>query len=190
MRLTRGCLASVLAGVALPALMLAALPAHGAPLKVAGTGSSSMAGTGSSAGHHITDEMAKALGLDFMVKNFGVAATTAINAVPNAYSKTQAYRDALAFNPDVVLFWFGGNDSWADTWPAHKGEFQADYTGLVRAFQALPTHPKTFLIRLWVFKEGPAQKTVLDQEILPMIAKIGVDTNSTVIDYRTFIEPH
>jgi MYXO-CTERM domain-containing protein len=89
-----------------------------------------------------------------------------------------------------VLFWFGGNDSWVDVWTAHKGEFQPDYTSLVRAFQALPSHPKTFLIRLWVFKEGPAQKVVLDQEILPMIAKIAVDTNSTVIDYRTFIEPH
>jgi MYXO-CTERM domain-containing protein len=180
----------LVAGLALSALTLAARPAHAAPLKVACTGSSSMAGVGSSAGRHIPDELGKALGPDFMVRNFGVAATTAIKALPNAYASTPQMNDALAFNPDVVLFWFGGNDSWVDAWSAHKGEFRADYTSLVRAFQALPSHPKTFLIRLWVFKEGPAQKVVLDKEILPMIDEIALETKSTVIDYRTFIEPH
>ena len=46
---------------------------------------------------------------------------------------------AEAMNPDIVLFWFGGNDSFQATWDAHKGEFQADYTTLVRSFQALPS---------------------------------------------------
>jgi hypothetical protein len=30
-------------------------------------------------------------------------------AVSNAWWSTQQAKDALAFNPDVVLFWFGGN---------------------------------------------------------------------------------
>lgn len=112
----------------LPAFVLAALaafaaPALGAPLKVAVTGSSSAAGVGSSAGHHVSDELGKALGAGFAVTGFGAAATTAIKAVSNAYTATQQYRDALASNPDIVLFWFGGNDSWADVWPTHKGEF-------------------------------------------------------------------
>lgn len=149
-----------------------------------------MAGVGSSEGHHISDELAAALGADFTVMNFGVAATTAIKAVDNAYASTPQMAEALAFNPDVVLFWFGGNDSWADVWPEHGDEFKADYLSMVQEFQALPSHPKTFLIRLWVFQDGPAQLDVLDQEILPMIDEIGIETNSTVIDYRTFIEPH
>lgn len=169
-------------------LGLTAVPAFA--LKVACTGSSSMAGVGSSEGHHISDELAAALGAEFAVMNFGVAATTAIKAVDNAYYSTPQMTDALAFNPDVVLFWFGGNDSWADVWPEHGDEFKADYLSLVQEFQALPSHPKTFLIRLWVFQDGPAQLDVLDQEILPIIDQIGAETNSTVIDYRTFIEPH
>jgi hypothetical protein len=99
---------ALLAGVSFSALTLGALPALAAPLKVACTGSSSMAGTGSSAGHHIPDELAKALGTDFMVTNFAVAATTAIKTVPNAWASTSQMSDALASNPDVVLFWFGG----------------------------------------------------------------------------------
>jgi hypothetical protein len=161
-----------------------------APSKVACTGSSSMAGVGSSDGHHISDELGKALGADFTVENYAVAATTAIKAVSNAYASTPEYQQGLDSNPDIVLFWFGGNDSWADVWPDHGDEFKADYKSLVEAYQALPSHPKTFLIRLWVFQDGPAQLDVLDQEILPMIDEIGTETNSTVIDYRTFITPH
>ncbi len=149
-----------------------------------------MAGTGSSAGHHVSDELAKALGADFTVSNFAVAATTAIKSVSNAWASTPQMDDALASNPDVVLFWFGGNDSWADVWSAHADEFKADYTSIVQAFQALPSHPKTILIRLWVFKDGPAQLSVLDQEILPTIDAIAAETSSTVIDYRSFMEPH
>lgn len=149
-----------------------------------------MAGIGSSVGHHIPDELARALGPDFEVESFAVAATTAIKAVPNAWASTAQMTDALAFNPDVVLFWFGGNDSWVDVWTEHGDEFKADYTSLVQAFQALPSHPKTILIRLWVFKDGPAQLSVLDQEVLPMIDQIAAETSSTVIDYRSFIEPH
>lgn len=176
------------------ALALAPLQANArppkAPLKVACTGSSSMAGKGSADGHHVPDELAKALGPGFEVRNFAVARSAAIKAIPAAYASTLQMQEALAYKPDVVLFWFGGVDSWAETWPAHKSEFEADYTDLVRKFQALPSHPKTFLIRLWVFKEGPAQKAVLDKEIIPTIDKIAAETGSTVIDYRAFIEGH
>ena len=99
---------------------------------------------------------------------------TAIASVSTSYAATSQMKAALAYNPDVVLFWFGGNDSFKDVWDAHKGEFKADYTSLVRAFQALPSHPKTLLVRLWVFVNTPVQKTVLDQEILPIIDQMAI----------------
>jgi sialate O-acetylesterase len=177
-------------GLTFPAFMLAAASARAAPLKVACAGSTSVSGMGSSEGHHICDELGKALGPGFVVRGFGVRGSTALKSGPNTWISTPQMRDALAFNPDVVLFWFGGVETWKDIWPAHKGDFQADYTSLVRTFQALPTHPKTFLIRLWVFKEGPSQRAVLDQEIIPTIDRVAADTSSTVIDYRKFIEGH
>jgi hypothetical protein len=97
---------------------------------------------------------------------------------------------ALALNPDIVLFWFGGNDSFAGTWEAHKTEFKADYTSLVHAFQALPSHPKTFLVRLWVFVDSPVRRTVIDREILPIIDQIAAETGSTLIDYRAAFAMH
>jgi GDSL-like Lipase/Acylhydrolase family len=181
---------ATLALAGLAALSLPAAPTSAAPVKVACIGSTSVAGAGSSEGHHVCDELGKALGADYEARGFGVARATAIKAVPNAWASTGQMRDALAFKPDVVLFWFGGVETWKDIWPAHKGEFQADYTSLVQTFQALPSRPKTFLIRLWIFKEGPVQKSVLDREVIPIIDKVAAETNSTVIDYRKLIERH
>jgi lysophospholipase L1-like esterase len=149
-----------------------------------------MQGLGSSTGHHVPDELGKALGAGFDVSNFGAQGTTAIASIGSSYAATSQMKAALACNPDVVLFWFGGNDSFQGTWDAHKSEFKADYTGLIHSFQALPTHPKTFLVRLWVFVDGPVQKSVLDKEILPLIDQIARDTGSTLIDYRKQFENH
>ena len=172
------------------AALLCTTPAFAAPLKVACTGTSAMQGLGSSAGHHVPDELGKALGPGFDVANFGVQGTTAIASIASSYAATSQMKAALAQSPDVVLFWFGGNDSFQGTWDAHKGEFKADYTSLIRSFQALPTHPKTLLVRLWVFVDGPVQRSVLDKEILPLIDQIAVDTGSELIDYRKAFEGH
>ncbi len=161
-----------------------------APLKVACTGSSAMAGLGSTDGHHVPDELGRALGPGFVVQNFGVDGATAISAVPSSYAATPQMKAALAMNPDIVLFWFGGNDSFQATWDAYKGEFQSDYTTLVRAFQALPSHPMTFLVRLWVFVNTPVQQTVIAQEILPIIDQMAMSTGSTLIDYQKAFENH
>src|SRR5258706_2513067 len=170
------------AASAFVAIGLVSTKASAATLKVACTGTSAMMGLGSTAGHHVPDEMGKVLGAAFAVTSFGVQGTTAIKSISSSYAATPQMRAALALNPDIVLFWFGGNDSFAGTWDAHKSEFKADYTSLVRAFQALPSHPKTFLVRLWGFVDMPVQRTVIDREILPIIDQIAVDTNSTLID--------
>jgi lysophospholipase L1-like esterase len=170
--------------------LLCSVPTFAAPLKVACAGTSAMQGLGSSAGHHVPDELGKALGAGFNVANFGVPGTTALASVSSSYAATAQMKAALAFNPDVVLLWFGGNDSFQGTWEAHKAEFKADYTSLVRSFQTLPTHPKTFLVRLWAFVDAPVRRSVLDQEILPLIDQVAKDTGSVLIDYRAAFANH
>ncbi|MEA2697515.1 MAG: sialate O-acetylesterase [Myxococcales bacterium] len=184
-------LARILAPVlVVTAALLATTSVFAATLKVACTGTSAMQGLGSSAGHHVPDEMGRDLGAGFEVKNFAVEGTTAISSISTAYANTSQMKAAVAYNPDVVLFWFGGNDSFAGTWSAHKGEFKADYTKLVQTFQALPSHPKTFLVRLWVFVQSPVQQPVIDKEILPIIDQIAAETGSVLIDYRKAFEMH
>lgn len=156
--------------------------------KVACTGTSAMMGLGSSAGQHVPDELGKALGAGFTVTNHGVQGTTAINSLGSGYAKTAQYRAALALNPDIVLFWFGGNDSFAGTWENNKAAFKPDFTAMVKAFQALPSKPRTFLVKLWVNPGAPVRRNILEQEILPILGEIATETNSTMIDYKKLIE--
>ncbi|HEX3696287.1 MAG TPA: GDSL-type esterase/lipase family protein [Polyangia bacterium] len=158
--------------------------AAAAPLKIACLGTSAMAGYGSSAGHHLTDWMGMDLGADFEVKNFAVVGATVLKQTDVSYWNRPEMKAAEAYNPDIVLFWFGGNDTFVQYWNAHKGEFEGDYTDLVQTFQALPSHPKTFLVRMLVFGDGPVQKSVVESVIVPTTDKIGVATGSFMINYH------
>jgi lysophospholipase L1-like esterase len=66
------------------------------------------------------------LGAGFEVHNYGVLGTTAINGSAG-YANTAQYKAALTLVPDIVLLWFGGNDSFAGTWEQGKGQFKADH---------------------------------------------------------------
>src|SRR5258705_7757100 len=98
----RRLVAAASAGVVLAASSLR-MAGSAATLKVAGTGTSAMQGLGSSAGHHVPDEMGRALGASFEVRNFGVQGTTAIQSTGSSYAATPQMKDALAYNPDIVL---------------------------------------------------------------------------------------
>ena len=70
-------------------------------------------------------ELQKILGKDYWVKNFGVSARTLLNKGDFPYMKEMAWRDALAFRPDVVIIKLGTNDSKPQNWQ-HADEFRQD----------------------------------------------------------------
>jgi lysophospholipase L1-like esterase len=70
-------------------------------------------------------ELQKILGKDYWVKNFGVGGRTMLNKGDHPYMNELAWRDALAFKPDVVIIKLGTNDSKPANW-AHGDEFQQD----------------------------------------------------------------
>ena len=70
------------------------------------------------------------LGSDYWVENFGVSARTMLNKGDNPYMKEMAWRDALAFNPDVVIIKLGTNDSKPQNWQ-HGAEFKQDLVQMI-----------------------------------------------------------
>src|SRR5688572_13260471 len=57
------------------------------------------------------------LGSKWDVRNFGVNGATALKKGTRPYSGLQAYQDALAFEPDIVVIKLGTNDTNAKSWP-------------------------------------------------------------------------
>ena len=81
----------------------------------------------------------------FAVGNFGTNATTALKNTGRAWSDTPACRDALAFNPGIVIVMLGINDL---AFPDQYARYPADLREIVSRFQSLPSAPRLFLCTL------------------------------------------
>lgn len=127
------------------------------------------------------------------VCNYGVSARTLLSKGDRPYIKEQAYRDALAFEPDIVTIKLGTNDTKPHNWK-HHAEFKDNLRTLIRSFQELESHPQVYLCypipgtRLdW----GINDSTTL-HHVIPYIEEVATEMNLPIIDlYTAFaLYPH
>ncbi len=84
------------------------------------------------------------LGDSYAVRNFGVSGRTMLKAGDYPYTAEPAYRDALAFEPNIVIIKLGTNDTKPNNWK-HADNFEADTKSLVASFRALKSKPTVYL---------------------------------------------
>ncbi|MBR5148879.1 MAG: hypothetical protein IKV15_06750 [Bacteroidaceae bacterium] len=136
--------------------------------------------------------LCRLLGADkFDVRNYGVGARTLLNKGDHPYMKEQAYRDALAFNPDIVTIKLGTNDSKPYNWK-HHAEFKDDLRTLIRSFQELESHPQVYLCypipgTRWGW--GINDSTTL-HHVIPYIEEVATEMNLPIIDLYTAFGPY
>lgn len=119
---------------------------HPIPIRVACIGDSITEGAGADEGKSYPVQLQGLLGDSWKVGNFGVSARTLLDKGDFPYMKEKAYRDALAFQPQVVIIMLGTNDTKPHNWK-HQLEFTQDYTKLVKSFLALESEPHIYLCR-------------------------------------------
>lgn len=160
-------------------------------VKVACVGDSITHGSGASKGNSYPDQLQRMLGEKFEVKNFGVSGATLLNSGDRPYQKQKLYKEAIAFNPDVVVIMLGTNDSKPKNW-AHHEEFAGDYRELVGKFAALKSHP-----RIWVMlpcpvpnggKYGITEGPVTEE--LPIIQGVAKELGTGLIDVHGAMAGH
>jgi lysophospholipase L1-like esterase len=162
-----------------------------AKTKIACVGASTTSGDGSSAGHHYPDELQRLEGTDAEVRNFGASGTTMLRAVSASYWNTTQFTQALAYQPDIAIIWFGGNDAKPENWTTHKGEFLGDYEAMIRMFQALPSHPRTYVVLSLLTRDTEGiPKAVVDNEVVPLCRQAAAETGSGVVDVHDDLASH
>lgn len=141
------------------------------------------------------------LGKDYWVKNFGVSGRTLLNHGDMPYMNETAWKDALAFNPDIVIIKLGTNDSKPQNWK-YASEFKQDLQQMIttlcpalaqtakkgkKAKSAQPTKPQIFLCT-----PIPALKSswnindaVITNEIIPIQQEVAQQYGLQVIDLHT-----
>ena len=126
------------------------------------------------------------LGNGYHVKNFGVSGRTMLNKGDLPYQNELAWRDALAFRPDIVIIKLGTNDSKPENWQYNKG-FTDDLQLMVDALKANKNNPRIILCTpIPAFKPTwNINDSVIVNGITPIINKVAKKNKLQVIDLHT-----
>lgn len=123
-------------------------------------------------------QLQKLLGDGYEVRNFGHSGATVLKKGHNPYYKTNAFTEALAFQPDIAIVHLGLNDTDPRNWPNYKDAYEADYAWLLDTLRKTNPAVKLYICRLTpVFSEHPLFKSGTRdwywqiQELIPVIAK-------------------
>ena len=123
---------------------------------------------------------------DWQVGNFGVSGRTMLKKGDYPIWNEQKFKDALAFEPNIVVIMLGTNDSKYYNW-AHKDDFYKDYVSMIDTFANLSSKPKIYICYpLKVFKHiYDINDTVIHDEIIPIVHQVSIDRNVSIIDCYT-----
>lgn len=133
--------------------------------------------------------LARMLGDNYWVKDFGVSARTMLNKGDHPYMNEPAYKNALAFNPNIVVIKLGTNDSKSFNWK-YKADFMKDAQNMINAFKGLPSQPKIYLCypsKAYLTGDG-INDDIISKEIIPMIKKLAKKNDLSVIDLHTAMD--
>lgn len=124
------------------------------------------------------------LGDGFEVRNFGHNDAAARFDAETPYVSKKAYRDSLAWEPDIVLLMLGTNDT--KPWNWNPGIFREDYLRVVESYLALPSHPQVVLVApIRIFKTIPVMflnPDVLEEGVRPAIRDIAAQLHLQLVD--------
>ncbi|MRT93795.1 GDSL-type esterase/lipase family protein [Ancylomarina sp. 16SWW S1-10-2] len=128
------------------------------------------------------------LGEGYEVQNFGVSARTILKKGDHPYSKEATFEAAKDYNPDIVIFKLGTNDTKARNWK-FKNELEEDLTDLISEFTGLPSHPKVYLCKpVPAFTDKLSKKindSILVNGVIPILERVAKKMELNVIDLRT-----
>jgi lysophospholipase L1-like esterase/pimeloyl-ACP methyl ester carboxylesterase len=128
-------------------------------------------------------QLARMLGEKWEVRNFGVGGRTLLKKGDYPFWNEEAYAQAKAFLPDVVVIKLGTNDTKPQNWK-YSGEFLPDYRAMVEELKALSSHPKIYLC-----KPVPAYSnrwgindSIIVHGVIPAVEKLAKEEKLPVID--------
>lgn len=119
------------------------------------------------------------LGDNYQVLNFGVSNSALTYASYNPYWETDSYYESMVSNPNIVLIMLGTNDTWHYRFSADL--FEGDLMYMISLYQSLPSQPTVYLLTppdAFSIADGE----VIENELVPLIHKIGEQAGVEVID--------
>ena len=131
-------------------------------------------------------QLQQLLGDKYNVRNFGVSARTMLNNGDHPYMKELAWRDALAFQPDIAVIKLGTNDSKPRNWQ-YGANFGKDMQQMIDSLRRLPSKPKIYLCSpIPAFKtQWGINDSTITAGVIPVIKKLAKKNHLQFIDLHT-----
>ena len=142
----------------------------------------------------------KSLGDGYWVKNFGVSGRTLLDKGDYPYMQEQAWKDALAFEPDIVVIKLGTNDSKPQNWQ-YASELKTDLKKMITSLRpdlaqpvkkkgkrakkaAAPAKPRIVLCTpIPAFKSSwDINEQIIAGDIIPQLQEVAAEYGLEVID--------
>ena len=133
-------------------------------------------------------QLQKLLGSGYQVKNYGVSARCMMNKSDHPYMQEQAWRDAKAFDPNIVVIKLGTNDSKTYQW--NQQEYEQSYQAMIDTLNALPSKPTIYLctpIRAFETR-WEITDSVIVNGVIPSIQKIAKKNKLQIIDLHPVVD--
>ena len=127
-------------------------------------------------------QLQQLLGSGYNVRNYGVSSRTMLNKGDHPYMLEQAWRDAVAWHPDIAIIKLGTNDSKPENW-----QYGAGYEQDLKAMLAALKGTKVYLCTpIPAFKPTwNISDSVIVNGIIPIIQKVAKKQKLQVIDLHT-----
>lgn len=131
------------------------------------------------------------LGDGYRVDNFGYHGTTVTRDSPTPYMNESVFRQALEFNPDIVIIMLGTNDA-LPALEEYNAYFVEDYLALIEQFKTLENKPQIWLVLPPpIFHNGTGLSTeFFEQHIIPDIKQVAQKADLPIIDVYTALQSH
>ncbi len=142
-------------------------------------------------------QLQQKLGDGYEVRNFGVSARTMMNKGDLPYMNELAWKDAQAFNPNIVIIKLGTNDSKTHNWANGADEYRQSMQAMIDTLKALPAKPRIYLCSpipafrdIWTISDS----VIVNGEV-PVIQKLAKKNKCQYIDlhslynYKDLMQP-
>lgn len=129
------------------------------------------------------------LGKNYKVNNYGVSGTTMLRKGDYSYWGTDAYKNALKSNPDIVFIDLGGNDAKGVNRPFYN-ELEDDTRSMIQSFKLLPSKPRIILMLPFVSFERDTNQIwdkMIVQEIIPRLRNAAYKESIEVLDMHSLL---
>jgi acyl-CoA thioesterase I len=132
-------------------------------------------------------QLARLLGRQWKVNNFGVSGMTMMNKGDRPYQKRPEYRAALDSKPDVVVIALGTNDSKPQNFETNPDDFEPSCRDMIAKFREGNPNIRIYLcLPVPAFPENwGIRDSVITGKIIPRLQQIAKAEKVSVIDLHT-----